>query len=159
MRSPPRWCYILRVDRARVAAACVSVALLGATLSPLVRDPRDDGFPLSTYPMFARKRLTTLSMHYALGEGAGGERIVLAPRVVGTGEVLQAMRVIHRAATGGRHAVARLCTDIAARVARDPEFAHVTAVRIVTGTHDAVDYLARDEIGREHERTRCEVVR
>jgi putative ABC transport system permease protein len=42
----------------RVYAAVVSIVLLGATLSPLVRDPGDDGFPLSTYPMFATPRPT-----------------------------------------------------------------------------------------------------
>jgi hypothetical protein len=147
------------VDRAHNAAACASIALLAATLSPLVRDPRDDGFPLSTYPMFATRRLTTLTMHYALGEGAAHERIILAPALVGTGEVLQAMRVIDRAVGGGKPAMTRLCAAIASRVAADPEYAAVTGVRIVTGTHDAVEYLSHGRVGRELERVRCTVLR
>lgn len=147
------------MDRARLAAGCISLALIGATLSPLLREPYDDGFPLSTYPMFATRRLTTLSMHYALGVGAGGERIVLEPALVGTGEVLQAIRVIDRAISGGRPAMNQLCTAIAARVAADGDYRHVTAVRVVTGTHDSVEYLARDLVGRELERTRCPVKR
>lgn len=143
----------------RIVAACVSLGLVGVTLSPLVRDPYDDGFPLSTYPMFASKRPTTWTMHYALGEGRGGERIVLAPSLVGTGEVLQAMRVIDRAVGGGRTEQQRLCTAIAGRVAADADYAHVVNVRIVTGTHDALDYLVRDRIGREAERVRCAVTR
>lgn len=147
------------MDRARVAAGCISLALIAATLSPLLRDPYDDGFPLSTYPMFATKRLTTLSMHYALGEGAAGERIILEPALVGTGEVLQAMRVFERAVAGGRPGMTRLCDAIAARIAADADYQHVTAVRVVTGTHDSVEYLARDVVGRELERTRCTVPR
>jgi hypothetical protein len=147
------------VERARVAAAVVSLALIGATLEPLVRDPYDDGFPLSTYPMFASRRPTVLTLHYALGEGRGGERRILAPILVGTGEVLQAIRVIDRAVAGGRAEVARLCSAIAARVAADPDWADVVAIRIVTGTHDALDYLSRDRVGKETERLRCEVKR
>lgn len=133
--------------------------MIAATLSPLLREPTDDGFPLSTYPMFATRRLTTLTMHYALGEGAAGERIILAPELVGTGEVLQAMRVIDRAVSGGKPAMDMLCVRIAARVATDRDYAAVTSVRIVTGTHDAVEYLRRDRVGRELERLRCKVVR
>ena len=61
------------------------------------RDPRDDAFPLSTYPMFAEPRPTTLTMDYALGETAAGERRTLSPRLVGTGEVLQAYARFERA--------------------------------------------------------------
>jgi hypothetical protein len=147
------------VDRAHIAAAVASVALIAATLSPLLRSPTDDGFPLSTYPMFATRRLTTLTMHYALGEGPAGERIILAPELVGTGEVLQAMRVIDRAVIGGKPAMSKLCDAIASRLAGEPEYAAVTRVRIVTGSHDAVDYLGRDRVGREVERVRCAVTR
>lgn len=135
------------------------MSLLGATLWPLVGDPRDDGFPLSTYPMFASRRATVQTYRYALGETAAGERRVLRPSVVGTVEVLQAMRVIDRATAGGRAELTRLCDAIAARVADDEDFADVTAVRIVRGTHDAVEYLARGKVGRESELVRCEVKR
>jgi hypothetical protein len=147
------------VDRARLFAACASIALVAATLSPLLRKPTDDGFPLSTYPMFASRRPTKLTMHYALGEGAGGERRMLTPRVVGTGEVLQAMRVIDRSVSRGPHEIAKLCETVAAFVAADDEFSDVVAIRIVTGTHDSVDYLARGIVGRELQRTKCMVKR
>jgi hypothetical protein len=147
------------MDRARLLAAAVSIVMIGATLSPLARDPYDDGFPLSTYPMFASKRPTVLTFHYALGEGSAGERVTLTPGLVGTGEVLQAMRVIDRAVGGGRAEMTKLCDAIARRIVDDDDFAHVTSVRIVTGTHDALDYLVRDTLGRETERLRCAVPR
>lgn len=143
----------------RVLAAVVSIALIGATLSPLLRDPYDDGFPLSTYPMFASERPTSLTFHYALGEGRAGERVTLTPGLVGTGEVLQAMRVLDRAVSGGRAEMAKLCDAIARRVAADSEVAHVASIRIVTGTQDALDYLVHDQVGRETERMRCTVPR
>lgn len=147
------------MDRARVAAVLVSVALVGATLSPLLRsNPYDDGFPLSTYPMFASKRPTMQTFHYALGITKEGQRRTLSPAIIGgTGEILQAMRVVERAV--GRGAVGELCTAIAARVRGDAEFSDVVAIRIVTGTNDAVQYLAHDVVGREYERRRCEVKR
>ncbi len=148
------------MDRARALAVVVSVVLVGATLSPLRRDPYDDGFPLSTYPMFASKRPTVQTFHYALGVTADGKRRTLAPAVVGgTGEILQALRVISAATNAGRPALRELCTAIAARVAGDSEFADIVAIRLVTGTHDAVQYLAHDVVGTEYERVRCEVSR
>lgn len=143
----------------RIYAAVVSLALIGATLWPVVLDPHEDGFPLSTYPMFASKRPTLQTYRYALGETARGERRTLRPALVGTAEVLQAIRVIDRAVAGGRVQIGKLCEAVAARVAEADDFRDVVAIRIVTGTHDAVEYLARDVIGREVEIQRCQVKR
>lgn len=131
-------------------AAIVSLALVGATLSPVVRDPIDDGFPLSTYPMFAFARPTQQTMVYALGETAGGERRAIAPPLVGSEEVLQARAVIERAVAAGPAALRALCADILARAGGE-----LAAVRIVRGTHDAVDYLVRGHRGPEQELVRC----
>jgi hypothetical protein len=143
----------------RVWPVVVSVALIAATLWPVTRDPRDDGFPLSTYPMFASRRPTRQTYRYALGETATGERRTLAPSVVCTGEVLQALRVIDRAMAGDRAEQQKLCASIAARVAADDDFADIVAIRLVTGTHDAVEYLVRDVVGSEVEHLRCTVTR
>jgi hypothetical protein len=143
----------------RVAAVVVSVLLVGATLWPLLRSPYDDSFPLSTYPMFASRRPTLQTYSYALGETSTGKRRTLEPSVVGTNEVLQALTIIERAVAGRKGEVAELCDSIAARVAADEEFRDVVAIRIVTGTHDAVEYLARGRIGTEIERARCPVPR
>ena len=141
----------------RLAAAVVSGVLVAATLSPVLRAPWQDDFPLSTYPMFAFARPTTLTMDYALGGTAAGEPRYLDPRLLGTGEVLQAYTVI--ATAKENHQLPALCRQIAARVAEDDERDDVAFVRIVTGTHDAVDYLVRHHEGRETELTRCPVPR
>ena len=143
----------------RTAAAVVSIALIAATLSPLVRDPNDDGYPLSTYPMFSWKRPTKLTMSYAIGETAAGERRYLVPFVVGSAEVLQARAIVERAVRAGRVEVAALCRRVATAVARMPRFADVTRIRVLTGSHDALEFLVHDRLGPEYERTRCEVKR
>jgi hypothetical protein len=127
------------------------VLLLAMVASPLVRDPRDDAFPLSTYPMFAEPRSTVLTMDYALGETASGERRTLSPQLVGTGEVLQAfVRFEHAVHTGQAPA---LCAEIAARL----HGTDIAFVRIVTGRHDAIDYLVHDVVGPELDRGKCKV--
>jgi len=107
--------------------------------------------------MFASRRPTEQKFRYALGETAAGARRTLNPAMVGTGEVLQALRVFDRAS--GRAEQQTLCEAIAERVAGDAEFADIVAIRIVSGTHDAVEYLVRDHIGIETEHLRCAVKR
>lgn len=142
----------------RALAAVASVVLIGATLSPLVRDPGDDGFPLSTYPMFAWKRPTQLTMAYPVGDTPTGRRY-LTPRIIGSGEVLQARAIVERAvATGGREPKL-LCERIAANVAKLPAYADVTRIRILSGTHESIDFLVRGKLGPEYERATCEVRR
>lgn len=149
------------VTRARIAAGVFSVGLLVATLSPLARDPKarkSDGYPLSTFPMFAEKRATKLTITYALGDAPSGAR-TLTPALVGSGEVLQARAMLEKAVAGGPRRIAELCAQIATRVAADDDYADVTAIRIVTGTHDAVEYLIDGTHGPERLRGQCEVTR
>lgn len=145
----------------RAGAAAVSIALLALVLSPILRDPMDDGFPLSTYPMFAMRRPTQLTLDYAYGETAAGERRTLSASLLGTGEVLQAVMMYARAVTAGKSATQPLCARIAAAIATadDERYAGVVLVRIVTGTHDAVAYLVDGTRGSEVERERCRVMR
>jgi len=145
------------VDVARRAAAIASIALVAAVVSPVARDPDADGFPLSTYPMFARDRGRSASLAYPIGRTAAGARRVLEPRFTGTTEVLQALNIVERA-VAARDADA-LCRRIAAGVAADPGYADVATVEIVTATHDAVDYLVRDQVGSEFAHARCPVAR
>jgi hypothetical protein len=139
----------------RQFAAVASIALVAAAASPVLRDPLDDGFPLSTYPMFARERGRTIAVAYPIGRTADGGRRVLEPRFVGTTEVLQALTLVDDAlASDGGDA---LCARIARAVGRDRGYRDVVAIELVVGTHDAVDYLVRDRVGDESVRARCGV--
>ena len=141
----------------RIAAAVVSITMILVTASPVLRKPWDDGFPLSPYAMFAFRRSTKLTMDYPLGVTAHGQRRYLAPWIIGSGEVLQALHVIARANTA--RTLPALCATIAERVARLDEYRDVVSIKIVSGTHDAVDFLVRDQLGTEQERARCTVLR
>jgi hypothetical protein len=143
----------------RVSAAIISIAMIVVTLSPLLRAPIDDGFPLSTYPMFAWKRPTKLSMSYPIGETATGERRYLLPRLIGSGEVLQARAIVERAVAKGGRELDKLCEAVAGRVARASRFADVVRIRVMSGTHESIDYLVDGKLGVEIERKRCEVKR
>ena len=130
----------------RHLAAIVSIGLCGAVLEPLVRapdDPDSDGFPLSTYPMFASPRPAELTMAWARGVAPGGRR-ALSPEHLGTGEVMQAFATLQRAAGRGRDDCAALCRAIAARVAGDTARGDVVEIELVVGTYDAVRWLAGD---------------
>ena len=137
----------------------MSIALVAVTLSPLVRDPLDDSFPLSTYPMFAARASSTLTLDYAVGVAADGTSRTLSPHAIGTSEVLQAGALIEGAVHGGRGRAHALCEQIAARIAADDALRDVVAIRIVTGTHDTIPYLVDRVVGHEREHVRCKVDR
>ncbi len=143
----------------KLLAAGFSIALVASVLAPLVRAPTDDGYPLSTYPMFATRRPTTLTLDYAFGLAGDGTRRALAPRLIGSIEVLQARAILESGVRGGPSVQRALCDDIAARVARDVDLADVVELHVVTGTHEAVDYLVNHAPGQELTRVVCKVVR
>jgi hypothetical protein len=138
-------------------AAVASIVLVAAAASPVLRDPADDSFPLSTYPMFAHERERTFTVAYPIGRTGEGARRVLEPRFVGTTEVLQALTVVDDALASGDGDA--LCARIARAVGRDRVYRDVVAIELVVGTHDAVDYLVRGRVGAESVRTRCGVAR
>ncbi|CAN5874783.1 hypothetical protein BH11MYX2_BH11MYX2_35960 [soil metagenome] len=145
-------------DRYRfIAAAVISIVVLLIVAEPVLRKPYEDGFPLSTYPMFATKRPTRLTMEYPLGITATNERVYLKPRIIGSGEVLQALQIVSRARSSGR--LPALCETIANRIAPLEQYNGVVTVKIVTGTVDAVEFLVRHELPKETERVHCTVNR
>ena len=143
----------------RSGAAVVSIVMIGATLSAIARTPRDDGFPLSTFPMFAVDRPTVTSHVYAIGVTSSGARRTLTPRLAGATQVLQAAALFERAMDAGPDALETLCAAIARRVAIDHAYFGVIAIEIVIGTHDAVGYFVRGEPGQLDVQARCEVPR
>jgi hypothetical protein len=140
-------------------AIAISVALVGATLSALLRDPLDDGFPLSTYPMFAQPRTTRYTEDYALGVDRKGVTSPLPVKTSGSSEVLQAAAIYEDAVHGGGKQLGPLCNAVALRVAADPDLDDVVAVRIVEGTHDVLALLGDGTRGPERMRWGCAVVR
>ena len=143
----------------RAFAYGFSLLAIATVLSPVLRHPDEDSFPLSTYPMFSHERPREMTMVHAVGLDAEGTREPLPPRVsADTREVLQSMRTIEMAVHGGR--AIELCREIGERVKAREELDHVREVVIETITFDAVAYFA--ERPPELERfvhARCEVLR
>lgn len=144
------------------AAVCYAITaiVIAAVLYPLSYSKTEDSFPLSSFPMFARRVPTaTLTQHFVIAIGQGFRRSI-SPDLIGTEEVLQAQATIRRAVHGGRRAVRKLCQEVAARIAGDESFAAATAVRVVKGRYHAVNYLTgRDKTGVETTIYNCRIER
>ena len=124
----------------RAHAYVVSLLALGLVLSPLLRHPDEDSFPLSTFPMFSHERPRRMTLTHAVAMDAQGERTPLPPHVsADTSEPLQSMRTLELAIDAGR--TPALCEQIAARVAARPELTHAQRVEVETIAFDAVAYF------------------
>lgn len=148
------------------AVFCYSLTALviAAVLYPLSFDKREDSFPLSSYPMFARFHpKPTLNEYYLVAASRGDApefRRSVPPELIANSEVLQAQATIRGAVRRGPRAMKALCAEVAARVARSPSFDRAGEVRLVKGTYDAIAYLTgTDTRGREVVRARCQVPR
>ncbi|NIR42226.1 MAG: hypothetical protein GWN79_29185 [Actinobacteria bacterium] len=91
----------------------VVAALL--VLVPLLRAPRNDTYPLSTYPMFATDRGAVHAIATAVEVAKDGSAIRLSPSLIaGTDEVVLASVTVARAVRRGE--ADALCAEILARV-------------------------------------------
>ena len=130
----------------RLHAYATSALLLGAAAYPALLPPRQDGFPLSTYPMFATAKPARVAVMSALALGAGGFEATLEPSYVANAEAMQALSTLKKSVAAGKRSARELCEQIAARVAAkaEPELAPARHVALVTQEHDAVSYLRGD---------------
>ncbi|WP_106089598.1 hypothetical protein [Enhygromyxa salina] len=117
-----------------------------AMLSPVLRQPPLDGFPLSTYPMFSTARPAISEFPTLLGVTSSGEREVLSPALIsGDPWAILAFETVRTAKRGGKRRRRALCEAVAARVADDDERAGVYAqIVFVTETYDAPAYFFGD---------------
>jgi hypothetical protein len=143
----------------------VSALSLAAVLYPMLldpQDPRQDGFPLSTYPMFSYDKPRTASVTSAVAIAEGGAEEAIPPEFVATSETMQALRTIAKSVNAGRKHARRLCTAIAERVAlsTDPAFARAERVALISVTVDSIRFLAGDRTPLSRtEHVRCRVRR
>jgi hypothetical protein len=129
--------------RQRLLCIAGTLAVLALVTWPATWPKGRDSFPLSPYPMFARKKSSpTLTLEYALAVDDSGAPSYVEPKYIGSGEVLQAMALIHGAIARGNAESASLCTRILARLRSEGR--SVAELRFVRGTHDAVAYLQGD---------------
>lgn len=146
------------VERVRAYALCA--VLLGAVGWPALRAPSDDGFPLSTYPMFAQRRGRVHEVVSARAVAADGRALLVPPALIANAETMQAIRTLSRAIRAGEGEAQRLCERIALRLpaAGDSELQRAVRVELVSERVDAIEYLAgraQAELVRVH--ARCPV--
>lgn len=151
--------YNVGVRWTRVFGLAVTLVTLGAVAWPMTQHPvRGDGFPLSTYPMFATRRPgAKLGLEYVIATGPGDARRHVPPRLVANAEVMQAIMSVHNAVVRGD--AKGLCSRVAAKVARERGFDAMDTVQVVTGSHAAVDYLVRNIRGTERTLAKCSIPR
>jgi hypothetical protein len=65
----------------------------------------------------------------------------LAPKLIANAETLQAAVTVRRAVDAGKGAMKDLCTEVAARVSRDPELANVRRLQIQAVQYDPIEYF------------------
>ena len=130
--------------RQRLLITGVTLALLALVVWPASWRKGRDSFPLSPYPMFARKKTSpTLTMEYALALDDAGASSFVAPHYIGSSEVLQARALIHGAIARGSGEAKKFCESVLRRVRQDTKT--VVELHLVRGTHDSVAYLQGDK--------------
>ena len=149
-------------DGTRAYAYGVSLVFVALVLAPAFRDADADGYPLSTYPMFAHARPRVNDVTGAMAVFADGRRVTLPPSFVANSEAMLAVATLQHAVDAGPAASRALCTRIAARVAQTGDATLRAATRVVIATQrvDAIDFLAGRvasdaPLGRVH--ARCKV--
>lgn len=145
--SPPR----------RLWALAFSLVVIGLVLLPMLREPRRDGFPLSTYPMFShgRDRATTEVPH-VVGFSREGRHRPVPPDLLQTSEIMQAYQTVRVAIRRGN--AAELCRVTAQRVRADPDYADLEHLEVRTDVYDSLAYFTGDTKPRSTRvHARCEV--
>jgi hypothetical protein len=135
---------------ARWPGYVVGLGVVIAATLPAFRSARLDSFPLSTYPMFARKiDKPQLSFVERLDDKRRARR--LEPELVAGDEVMQSYRTIKRAVRQGPEAAEELCRSIARRVSKREHGKKDVRLRIVRARFDPVAYFVSDAEPDERE--------
>jgi hypothetical protein len=128
-------------------------ALAAVVLWPAVRPSGGDGFPLSTYPMFAHDTGSVVAIATAVGIDAEGGEHRLDPHAIGGGDEPVLAAEAARVAVGEGSAAA-YCGEVADRV-DDPS---IVTIEVRTEVRDAVaDVDASEPADEIRVHARCEV--
>lgn len=126
----------------------LGVALVAA--SPLLRRPADDGFPLSTFPMFAA-RLEQPRFYSAEGVLPDRSRVMVPPELIANGAAMQALATLENAHGQGKRTLRDLCDRIAQRAPQAAKLREARRVEIVTARYDPIAYFVSGPAPLERE--------
>lgn len=124
----------------RVIAVAWGLGIALVAASPLLRNPLDDGFPLSTFPMFAEP-LERPTLYSAEGVRPDDSRVMIPPELIANGAAMQAATTLQNAHAQGKQTLRELCTRIAEQVPQNSALQQVRRIEIVTAKYDPVAYF------------------
>ena len=135
------------IEDKRVAAT-FSAAMVGAVVWPITqnwRTKKQDGFPLSYYPMFSAKREDIVRCTYLVGLTATGERRSIPYCYAGTGGLNQVRRQLRRLARAGEGQA--VCAAVAERLAARHEgsLTEVVTVQLARGEYRLARFAGGDK--------------
>lgn len=140
------------------AAAALTLVVAALLLSPVVRTPPVDSFPLSTFPMFSNLIEPVVDIDFVVGIDESGGTVTLDPETIaGTDEIIVAGSIVRQAVRGGTTALALLCAEVAVRAA---ERDGIVAIEVRTDRVDAIGwYSGKREPLSSITQHRCAVAR
>jgi hypothetical protein len=121
----------------RAKVYLISMAFAVAVALPMLGSPRDDSFPLSTYPMFSGRQSPEADVPHAVAIAEDGTRRVLPPDAILNDEVVQAFETLRQAISQGAESTRALCERIARRAGKPGD----TTFQIVTDRYNAIRYF------------------
>ncbi|MBL4686046.1 MAG: hypothetical protein JKY37_15740 [Nannocystaceae bacterium] len=127
----------------RIYPVVLGLAMFAAVLSPSLRSPPTDGFPLSNYPMFSRARNTAaMRIAHVVAFDEGGRGRPVAPHLLGSDEVMQARQTVRLAVRAGRGVALDLChRTVTAMRQAGGSWADAVRVEVRVDTYDAIAYF------------------
>lgn len=127
-------------DRARALYAyMVSAIVLAVVAAPGFKKLGYDSFPASSYPMFARGRAQSATIRHVVAITDDGRHRPIPPPLIANDEVLQAAATIALEIRSGR--AAKLCQQVAKRVAGEPRWQEFTWLEVTSDRYDVITYF------------------
>jgi hypothetical protein len=124
----------------RVIAFTWGLGLVLVAASPILRHPLDDGFPLSTFPMFAEP-LAAPAFYSAEGVRRDRSWFPVPPELIANGAAMQAVQTLRAAHVQGRKSLRQLCERIAKQLPQEPKWRDVQRVELVSTQYDPIAYF------------------
>lgn len=134
----------------RLIATTWGLSVVLVVASPMLRNPLNDDFPLSTFPMFAEP-LGQPAFYSAEGVRPDRSRVMVPPEIIANGAAMQAVQTLQTAHSQGDKALRQLCERIAQQAAQDPRLREAQRVEIVTARYDPIAYFVSGPARGERE--------
>lgn len=134
----------------RLIAATWGLAVVLAAALPLLRNPLNDGFPLSTFPMFAEP-LERPTFYSAEGVLPDRSRVMVPAELIANGAAMQSVWTLQSAHAQGKQVLRQLCERIAKQVPQHSKLREVQRVELVAARYDPIAYFVSGPAPLERE--------